>query len=211
MENIILVGGGGHCKSVIDSIIDSKRFNVVGIIDLKRNIGLFINSVQVVGQDEDYEKFFLEGVKYAFITIGSTTSTTERERVYKDLKSVGFQLPIIVDPSAIVSKNVEIGEGTFVGKGAIINTNSVIGQNCIINTGTIIEHDCVIQDYCHVAPGSTLSGGVKVGRSTLIGTNSTVIQGVQIGSNTIVGAGSVVVKDIKQNCIAYGNPCKEVR
>jgi len=210
MENLILVGGGGHCKSVLDSIQSSNKFNVVGILDLEENVGSFINGIEVIGTDKDYEKIFFRGIRNAFITIGSIESTIVRERVYSKLKLIGFEFPIIVDSSAIVSSNVIIGEGTFVGKGVIINISSKIGHNCIINTGSIIEHDCSIDNFCHIAPGATLSGGAQVGRSTLIGINSTVIQGIQIGNNTIIGAGSVVVKNIKNNSIAYGNPCREV-
>ncbi len=211
MDNLILIGGGGHCRSVLDSIKSTNRFNIAGIIDLEQNVGSLINGVKVIGTDEDYEKIFSEGINFAFITIGSVTSTSLREKTYHKLSTIGFEFPSIIDSTAIISSNVKIGKGTFVGKGAIINSNSQIGHSCIINTGSIIEHDCVIEEFCHIAPGSTLSGGVKVGKSTLIGTNSTVIQGIKIGSNTIIGAGSVVVKNIKSNSKAYGNPCKEVK
>lgn len=211
MENIILVGGGGHCKSVLDSIKSSNNFNVVGILDIRENVGSFIDGIEVIGTDDDYNKFFLNGIKYAFITIGSIKSTALRERIYNELNSIGFKFPTIVDASAIVSPSAVIGQGIFVGKGVIINANASIGHSCIINTGSIVEHDCSIGDFCHIAPGSTLSGGVQVGKSSLIGTNSTVIQGIQIGDNTVIGAGSVVVKNIRNNAIAYGNPCEEVR
>lgn len=211
MDNLILVGGGGHCKSVLDSIKTSMNFNVVGIIDIKDNVGSFIDDIEIIGTDEDYNKFYSSGINYAFITIGSMKSTVIREQIYSELNSIGFKFPTIIDTSAIVSINAQIGHGTFIGKGAIINSNSKIGQNCIINSGAIVEHDCSIGNFTHLAPGATLSGAVKIGNSSLIGTNSTVIQGVKIGSKTIIGAGSVVLKNISSNSIAYGNPCREVR
>lgn len=211
MDNLILVGGGGHCKSVLDSLKKSNKFKVVGILDIKENVGVLVDGVEIIGTDEDYKKLYFKGIKHAFITIGSITSTALREKIYHELNSIGFELPIIIDSSALVSPNAQIGQGTFVGKGAIINASSKIGHNCIINTGTIVEHDCNIGDFTHIAPGATLSGAVTVGNSSLIGTNSTVIQGIKIGCNTVIGAGSVVVKDIKNNAFAYGNPCREVK
>lgn len=211
MSNLILVGGGGHCKSVLDSIVTSNSFNVVGILDLKENVGSLINGVEIIGTDHDYEKIFLKGIKYAFITIGSIESTNLREKIHYKLRKIGFELPVIVDPSAILSNKSQIGQGTFIGKGAIVNASSKIGCNCIINSGAIVEHDCVVGDFSHIAPGASLSGGVVIGSSTLIGTNSAVIQGVKIGRNTVIGAGSVVIKNIKSNSVAYGNPCMEVR
>lgn len=211
MEDILLVGGGGHCQSVLDSLNNLKDYNVVGILDLRENVGSFINGVKIIGTDDECERFFNKGIRKAHISIGSIKSTTLRERIYSELKLIGFEFPLIIDPSALVSSSVEIGEGTFIGKGAIVNCGSKIGCNCIINTGSIIEHECIISDFAHVAPGAVLSGRVTIGRSTLIGTNSTVIQGINIGENVVIGAGSVVIRNIKHSCIAYGNPCKEVR
>ncbi len=206
MKDIVLVGGGGHSKSVIDAIKSTNEFNIVGILDSKESI----NAIKVLGKDSDAYKVFNQGYKNIFIAIGSIGDTKTREKLYAKLKSIGFEFPVIIDKTAIISENVVIGEGSFIGKGVIINSNSEIGNNCIINTGAIIEHDCIIKDFVHIAPGCTLSGGVNINANSHIGTNSTIIQGIKIGTNTLIGAGSVVVKDIANNKKAYGNPCKEV-
>ncbi len=210
MEKIILLGGGGHCKSVIDTIVSSNLYEIVGIIDLKQNIGQYINSVEILDSDENLIKYKKAGVENAFISIGSIGDTSVRRKLYDLAKKIGFEIPKIVDNSAIVSKDTEILEGTFIGKGTIINTKAVIGSNCIINSGSIVEHDCIVEDFVHISPGSTLCGGVKVGKNSHIGANSTVIQYKTIGENVIIGAGSVVIKDIGSSVKAYGNPCKEV-
>ena len=116
-----------------------------------------------------------------------------------------------IHPSAVVSPSAKIGEGTVVMAGAVINADVVIGKHCIINTGATIDHDCVIDDYCHIAPGVNISGATHIGESTWVGVGSCVIQCLKIGKNCMIGAGSVVVKDILDNSIAYGNPCKVVR
>ncbi|CAH2211893.1 acetyltransferase [Tepidibacter aestuarii] len=210
MKDIILIGGGGHCKSIIDSLKDSCEFNIVGILDLKENIGGFINNIKIIGTDNDLVKFHKKGINYAFIGVGSIGNPKLRIELYENAKKIGYKFPFIIDKSAIISKNTVIKEGSFIGKGVIINSDVHIGKNCIINTGCIIDHECIIKDFVHIAPGSVLSGGVEIGTNTHIGTNSTIIQYRKIGSNTIIGAGSVVVKDIKNNVKAYGNPCKEV-
>lgn len=210
MEPIILLGGGGHCKSVIDTIRSSKLYDIVGIIDIKTNIGKVIDGIKIVDNDENLIKYRNEGIKNAFITVGSIGNPTLRIKLYNLAKKLEFKMPIIKDSSSIVSTNVRIEEGTFIGKGTIINTFSVIGANCIINSGSIIEHDCYIKDFVHISPGSTLCGSVKIGRNTHIGANSTIVQYKSIGENVIIGAGSVVTKDIRDNVKAYGNPCKEV-
>lgn len=211
MEDLILIGGGGHCRSVIDSIKSTNKFNIVGILDIKDNIGKYVDEVEIIGCDEDINLIHKRGIKNAFITIGSIGNTYIRENLYKKIRFIGFNFPIIKDSSAIVSSNSFIGEGTFIGKGSIINSGTYIGKNCIINTGSILEHNCNIGDFVHISPGSVLSGDVKIGDKTHIGVNSTIIQGINIGKNCIIGGGSVVVKNIDENVKAYGNPCKGVK
>ncbi|GFP77105.1 acetyltransferase [Clostridium fungisolvens] len=211
MEDLLLIGGGGHCKGVLDTITSSDNFNVVGIIDIKEKVGSYVDEIKVIGTDDDLEKIFENGIKNAFITIGNVNVSSVRRNIFMKLKKIGFKFPQIIDSSAVISTNCIIGEGTYVGKRVVVNSHAIIGVNCIINSGSIIEHDCIIGDFTHIAPGAVLSGGVNVGNNSLLGTNSTVIQGINIGENTLIGAGSVVIKNINDNCIAYGNPCKEIK
>lgn len=205
---LLLIGGGGHSISVIDVIKELDNIDIVGIIDSKDKVGEYVNGIKVVGTDDDLPGYLYSGINNAFITIGSTDVPNRRARIYKLIKHIGFNLPIIISKTAIVSKNVIIGSGSFIGKGAIINCNSKIGENCIINTGAIIEHDCKVDDNVHIAPGVTISGAAMIERLSHIGTNATIIQGVTVGEGSLIGAGSVVVKDFKGR--GYGNPCREV-
>lgn len=209
MKKIILIGGGGHCKSVIDSINSLKHFQIYGIIDVEQNVGKEICGIKVIDHDGNLHKY-TAFIDYAFITVGSVGNPDLRIKLYDYVKELKFKIPTIIDKTAIVSENARVGMGTFVGKGAIINSGSSIGDNCIVNTGSIIEHDCDIGDNVHIAPGVTLCGGVKVGSCSHIGAGSTVIQYKVLGQRTIIGAASVVVKDIGDNKKAYGNPCMEV-
>lgn len=210
MKDIILLGGGGHCSSVIDSIASTNRYNIIGILDQKQNVGTYVQGIKIIGDDDDLLHYFNQGVKHAFVTTGSIGDCSLRIKLVNLLKRTGFKLPPIIDSTAVIANSAKIGDGTFVGKRATLNTNVVIGDNCIINTATVIEHDTSIDSFCHIAPGTIISGGVSIHRETHIGTNSTIIQNIDIGHNTIIGAGSVVVKDIGSNKKAFGNPCKEV-
>ncbi|MFL0165513.1 acetyltransferase [Candidatus Clostridium helianthi] len=208
MERIILVGGGGHCKSIIDSINGLKQFEIVGIVDKKinENMGL---GIDVIGSDENLGELYKSGIKNAFISVGSVGNPCIRVKLYNILKKIGYNFPKIIDKTAIVSESALINDGVFVGKGAIINAKVTIEKQCIINSGTIVEHDCNISEFVHLAPGVTVSGGVNIGKRTHVGTNSTIIQNVNIGNDAIIGAGSVIIKDIKNGLKVYGNPGKE--
>ncbi|CZR10836.1 sugar O-acyltransferase, sialic acid O-acetyltransferase NeuD family [Trichococcus flocculiformis] len=210
MEKVLLIGGGGHCASIIDSMNQQALYEPVGILDIPEKVGEVILGVPVIGTDDEAKKYFQRGVKRAFISLGSIGDTKLRQKLYQQMKDIGFTFPTVTDPTAIVSPYTQIGEGTFIGKGAVVNATVIIGTHAIINTGTIVEHDGVIGDFVHLAPGTTLSGTVTIGDHTHLGTNSTVIQSISIGENTIIGAGSVVIKSIGAGKKAYGNPCREV-
>lgn len=206
MKKVLLIGGGAHCASVIDTINQQATYEAVGILDIPEKQGGYSLNVPIIGTDSDMIKYFNLGIQYAFITIGSITV---RQKLVSEAKRIGFEFPIIIDPSSIVSKHTQIGAGTFIGKGAILNNTVTVGEHAIINTGSIVEHDGRIGNFAHIAPGATLSGNVRVGNCSHIGTNATIIQNVVIGDNTLIGAGSVVLRDVASGKKAYGNPCKE--
>lgn len=203
MKDILLLGMGGHAKSVIDSIEEKSEYRIVGILDKKEKIGIGYRQYKVIGEDIEIDKYYIKGIKYAFLTIGYMGESKIRQILYKKLKDIGYELPVIVDSTASLASDIIIGEGSYIGKKCIVNANTVIGNMCILNTGSIIEHDCIIEDYTHIAVGSVICGNVYIGDSCLIGANSTIIQGKRIGRDTIIGAGAIITKDIENNYIVY--------
>ena len=206
--DIVLVGGGGHCKVVISIIKKLDTFNIIGISDLKENLGKEVLGIETRYTDDQLEELHNKGIKYAFVTLGSVGNPDNRIRLFEILKQTGFEIPAIISRDATVDESVEIDEGTVIMPGAIINAGTKIGKNCIVNTGAIIDHDCMIGDHVHIAPGVTLSGSVKIGTGSHIGTGASVIHGIEIGSRVIVGAGSVVVNTVQDNKKVMGVPAR---
>jgi len=204
---LLLVGGGGHCRSVLDSI-DTSVYDDIVIVDLPEKVGQVIANIKIIGSDKDLPTLFNNGYKEAVITFSNLISQKRRVSFYNELKSIGFTFPTIIDSTAIVSNSdTKIGEGAFIGKGAIINTGVHIGAFSIINSGAIIDHDTIIGCFSHIAPGANISGNVDIGNYSHIGTGCSIIQSVCIGEKTIIGAGSVVVRNIPNHVTAFGNPC----
>lgn len=206
-KKILLIGGGGHCHSVLDSILASEFYDDIGIID---NFDSSVLDIPVVGTDDDVLRLMSEGWTDAFITVGSVGNTKLRRKLFEMVKSFGMNIPTIIDPTAIVARGTELAEGVYVGKRAVINTGSKIGTSAIINTGAIVEHDCFIGNFSHISPGTTVCGQVYIGNDSHVGAGSVVRQQIKIGNSVLIGAGSIVVKDIPDNEKAYGNPCKVV-
>lgn len=206
-NKILLIGGGGHCKSVLDALISSSNYTDIAIVDTIENIDREILNRKIIGTDDDLNKLLEEGFKNAFITVGSIGDTRLKRRLYDMVNKIGFNIPSIIDSSAIVSRNAIIGRGVFIGKNAVVNAGTKIGEGAIINTGTIIEHDCVVNEFAHIAPGAVLCGDVVIEENVHIGARAVIKQQIRIGYNSIIGMGSVVLNDIPPNSKAYGNPC----
>jgi UDP-perosamine 4-acetyltransferase len=213
MEKIILVGAGGHCKVIIDIIKSGRKYDIVGVTDKAYVLGKdeFVLDIPIIGDDNVLEELYKFGVKNAFVCIGALQNIKIRDKIYNNLKAIGFNIPVLIHKSAIVSPSAEILGGTCVMPGAIINPGALVEENCIINTGSIIEHDCKVQRNTHISPGACIAGGVSVGFNTHIGMGSTIIQEINIGSNVVIGAGAVVIENIVDNATAVGVPSKIIK
>lgn len=186
-EKIVLIGGGGHCHSVIDVIEQENKFEIIGILDRKELLGQNVLNYKVIGTDDDLPEVFKK-CNNAIITIGQIESCFVRKKIFKKLKNIGFTLPIIVSPLAYISKYSKIGEGTVILHHALVNTNARIGSNCIINTKALIEHDAIIEDNCHISTSSVVNGNVHIKEGNFYGSNATSKQSIVIDGFTKAGS-----------------------
>ncbi|HBT50671.1 MAG TPA: serine acetyltransferase [Petrotoga sp.] len=210
-NSIVLVGGGGHCKVVLDVIKENNYYDEICISDLKENIGKEILDIRIEYTDDQLEDLFKKGISFAFVSMGKININDQRMKLYNKIKNIGFNIPTIISKSSNLSIYTEISEGTFIGKNTVINPGVKIGKNCIINTGAVVEHDCIIGDNVHIGPGAVLSGGVKIGENSFIGAGATIIQNTNIIGNTLIGAGAVVIKNIARSGVYVGNPSKLIK
>jgi len=187
-EKILLISGGGHCKSVIDVIELEGKYTIAGIIDKKELIGSKVLDYEVIGCDDDLTELF-KTYKYAAITVGQIKSNSLKVKLFNLVKSIGYVLPTIISPLAYVSKHSTIEEGTVVLHQALVNANAKIGKNCIVNSKALIEHDVVVEDNCHISTGAILNGGVVVKENTFFGSNATSKEYIEI--EEFIKAGSL--------------------
>lgn len=171
MEEILLIGGGGHCKAVIDVIEQENKYKIIGIIDKPELKGKKVLGYEIIGSDDDLEKLF-QTYKNAFITIGHIKSNELRLNLFKKIKTIGYQIPTIISPLAYVSKHSFIDEGTIIMHHVLINANVKIGKNCIVNSKALVEHDVVVRDNCHLSTGVVINGSCEVKNNSFVGSNS---------------------------------------
>lgn len=205
MSKLIIVGAGGHARSVIDLALQNNNYELVGCLDSKAGDVL---GIPVIGSDLDLANTFASGVKNIFIAIGDNHI---RHDLFNLAESIGFEPVNIISNQAVISPRAKLGKGICVMAGAVINVNAEIGDNCIVNTHSSIDHDCQVGKSSHVAPGVALSGNVRMGEGAHIGTGAAVIDNITIGEWAYIGAGATVVRDIPAGKMAYGVPARVIR
>ena len=191
MKEIILIGGGGHCKSVIDVIEQEGHFSISGILDKPELLGSDVLGYPVLGNDSDLESLS-KIYTYALITLGQIQSPLVRKKLFYLVKKAGFRLPRIISSRAYVSKHTFIGEGTVVMHDVLINAGATIGENCIINSKALIEHDSKIANHCHISTNAVINGGVIIEDECFIGSGAVTNNSIMIKKGSFIKAGSIV-------------------
>ena len=209
MGRIVVIGGGGHAKVVIN-VLKKSGYSIAGYTDHEdRGVILGITHLgddgilqDLIDNDPDC---------MAVIGVGKIDLSRLRLALQDEIATIGFDFPVIVSPGAIINEAVSICEGTVVFDGVVVNSGTEIGRACILNTNSTVDHDCRLGDNVHIAPGVTISGVVTIGDNTMIGTGATVIHSVSITGGCLIGAGSTVVKDITVPGTYVGSPAKRIR
>lgn len=206
---LILIGGGGHCRSCIDVIELEDKYTIQGIVDANEKSGVLVSGYPVLGDDNLLGKLIAEG-NYFLITVGQIRSATTRIKLYEQLKSAEAKIATIISPRAHVSPRAKLHDGSIVLHGAVVNAGATIGRNTIINSLSLIEHDAFIGDHVHISTGALINGGCSVGNETFIGSGTVIANNIVVGNKVIIGAGSVVVNDIQMAGTYIGSPVKRI-
>jgi len=189
--DIILIGAGGHAHACIDVIEQDGQYKIAGLVGLPSEMHNRHFGYSVIATDDDLPQLIKEYC-YAFITLGQILTPDSRIRLYQQALQIGFQLPVIIAPTAYVSPHASLGSGTLIMHGAIVNAGATVGVNCIINNRSLVEHDATVENHCHISTGSILNGDVKIGEGSFIGSCSVIREGVVIGAGSVVGMGLAV-------------------
>jgi sugar O-acyltransferase (sialic acid O-acetyltransferase NeuD family) len=195
MIRLVLIGGGGHARSCIDSIGSDSGIEIAGILERTERIGTNVLGIPVIGTDEDIPTLARDGMAF-LIAVGQIDTPEPRRSIYTRLKSIDAYLPTIVAPTARVSPHARIGEGSIVMHMAVVGPAATIGANCILNTRALLEHDVSIGNHCHISTGSLINGSCRIGSGVFVGSGAIVRDGVSIGDGAFVPMGTRVTRDL---------------
>ncbi|HIP30361.1 MAG TPA: acetyltransferase [Sulfurospirillum arcachonense] len=190
MQKLILLGGGGHCKSCIDVIEQENKYVIEGILDTKELLGQTLLDHKYIGVDEDIKSFVQQG--YVFlITVGQIKTASIRKKIAQLLTKHGALLATVVSPRAYVSRHAKVEQGSIIMHDALINASVAIGKHCIINTKALVEHDTIIDDFCHISTSAVINGGVHIKEGTFFGSNAVSKEYIETDNNDFIKAGSI--------------------
>ncbi|MEM6843241.1 MAG: acetyltransferase [Bacteroidota bacterium] len=210
MRDLILLGGGGHARSVIDVVESGNNYRIQGIIDSKERVGDVVLNYPIIGSDDNIAKW-IQPERDFLITVGQISSAEVRIRLDKHLSEANGRLATLISPSAKVSSYASVAEGSAVMHFAMVNAGAKVGRNAIINTRATVEHDVSVSDFSHISTGAILNGGVKVGKEVFVGSHATVQQGIVIADRVVVGAHSYVHRDITEAGVYVGVPARRLQ
>ena len=195
-KELVLIGGGGHCRSCIDVIELAGGHKIVGIVDIPEKSGQKVFNYLIQYTDGDIPRLVQRGVEF-LITIGQIKTPTPRLKYFEMISQMGGQFATIISPLAHVSSHSSVGEGTIVLHHALINSNVKVGKNCIINSKSLLEHDVEVGDHCHISTGAILNGKTLVGDKVFFGSGSVSRETIQIPDGALIPMGENVNRDYR--------------
>lgn len=209
-RSLVLLGGGGHCRSCIEAIESEGRFSIHGVLGRPEEAGSECSGYRFIGTDADIPALAAAGHRF-LITVGQIESAEPRARLAAHLDSQGAELATVMASTARVSGRAKLGRGTVILHGAMVNAGAMLGDNCIVNTGAIVEHDAVIGSVCHVSTGALVNGGARIGDRCFLGSGCVVSNHVEIAADCVIGAGAVVTRSIDAPGTYAGSPARKLR
>lgn len=200
-QALVIYGGGGHGKSLIDLVRALGDYDLVGVIDDDLVAGTVVMNLPVLGGSEVLATLAERGLRLAANAVGGVGDITSRIRVFERILASGFTCPILVHPRATVEPSARLADGVQVFPNAYVGSEARVSFGAIVNTSAVVSHDCRLDAYVNVAPGALLAGGVTVGEGTLIGMGVTINLDVTVGARARVGNSAVIKQDVPQGAI----------
>lgn len=193
---LVIYGGGGHGKSLIDLVLALGTYDLVGVLDDGLAVGGDVAGLAVLGGSEKLAELAENGVRQAVNAVGGIGDISSRIRVFETLTSAGFVCPTVAHPRAYVEPSARLAGGVQVFPHSYVGSEASVGFGAIINTGAVVSHDCAVGDYANISPGALLAGGVSIGESVLVGMGVTINLNVTVGPEARIGNSAVIKSDV---------------
>lgn len=200
---IVVYGGGGHAKVLLDLLVALGDYTVVGVVDDHLEQGSSLLGSPVLGGEEILAGLVDDGVSLAVNGVGGIGRPQARRDVFDRLVEAGFTCPAVVHPTALVEPSAVLDAGVQILALAYVGSAARIGLGSLVNTAAVVNHDCVVGRHVGISPGALLAGSVTVGEGCLVGMGATVNIGVAIGEGARIGNSAVVKSDVDPGAVVH--------
>lgn len=201
--DLLMFGGGGHAKALIELVQAMGGYHLVGILDDFVPVGSTVLGVPVVGGSDRLAELYRDGVRQAVNAVGGIGHAQVRVEIFERIRQAGFQFPTLVHPAAWVEPSANLEDGVQVLAQAYISSAVRIGFGSVINAAVVVSHDCVLGQVVNLSPGAMLAGGVRLGDSVQVGMAATINMNIQVGSGARIGNGATVKKDVAAGQVVH--------
>ena len=179
---LLIVGAGGHGRSLAEAAILSGQFEVVGFLDDSLSTDKKVLGVPVLGSLSSMVNHH-SATDQAIVAIGNNAV---REQVMQQLVDANFELSIVIHPRAFVSPSAVIGKGSAVMAGAIIGTEARLGIGTIVNSGAVVDHHAIVDDFGHLGVNACMAGGTLLGRGAWMQAGCALGYGVKVAAREVL-------------------------
>jgi sugar O-acyltransferase (sialic acid O-acetyltransferase NeuD family) len=216
IDDVVVYGTAGTARDIVETMEAAnaarRRWNILGFLDDNPNLlGQEVLGYPVLGGGGALEAMpALRAVKVV-LGMGNDRKLLIRKTVRARLRLAADRFPVIVHPTAVVSRHSQIGEGTVFLAGSFCSNLTSVGRHVLILPGTIIGHDAVIGDYVSFSDNVATGGGFRIGEGSYVGQGASIIQKVRIGARCLIGMGTVVIRDVPDGAVVVGNPARVIR
>lgn len=200
---VVIYGGGGLSKMIIETVRVLGAYQIVGVIDDNMKKGTDVIGSPVIGGADILPKLKKDGICQAVNSVGGIGNYKVRLDIFHMLAKVGFVCPAIVHPTAHIDPSARLDAGVLVLAQSYVSGNAVVGMGTLINNSVVVSHDCVLGVCTNLSPGALIAGDVIIGDFTQLGMNATVNIGVKIGKECLIGNGATIKKDIPPGTRVY--------
>ncbi|MCD6576567.1 MAG: NeuD/PglB/VioB family sugar acetyltransferase [Anaerolineaceae bacterium] len=200
---VIIYGGGGLSKMIIETVRAMSTYQIIGVIDDNMTKGTDVIGAPVIGGADLLPQLMKDGIRLAVNSVGGIGNYKIRLDVFHTLAREGFVCPVIIHPSAYVDPSARLESGVLVLAQSYVSGNAVIGIGTLINNSVVVSHDCVLGVCTNLSPGAKIAGDVTIDDFAQLGMNATVNIGVKVGKECLVGNGATVKKDVPPGTRVY--------
>ena len=193
---LIIYGGGGLSKMIIEHVRVLGTYQIVGIIDDQLPSGTDVIGCKVIGGADMLASLYKEGIRTAFNSVGGIGNFLVRLKVFQTLAKSGFLCPVLVHPTAHIDPSASLEQGVLVLAQSYVSGNARIGMGSLINNSVVVSHDNLLGICTNLSPGAVLAGDVILEDFVQVGMNVTINIGVRVGARALIGNGATIKADV---------------